>query len=514
MSWRPLSSATATAKRSRWLLPLALLAACSGVIDPEEAPIAASPSVEPTRTRTSFSDALTCMDGLLTDVRVRQPTLMTTAEIRDPTKKLGVGGREMIDAALLSMSETNNILNVLRYDFLFTTGDGGSAFLPPGATPPDQERPDFGVTGAISQLDSSALSGQVQGGLSVGESFAVGAGVTEEASVLGIDLQLVNMWTGRIIDHAQNSIVLVTSDRGADVDGTIGKFGGFFEFAFANETGGGQAMRTLVDLSMIELIGELFQVPYWTCLSLDTTAPEIRNRIRSWWVQMSPTERRDYITNALVKTGYLAPDGDLGEAIARFQAENDLPATGRPTFEVYAALIELAAIGGAFSIAEFDEEPTGIPAPAAEDFSVLVNGEELPATATEANPNRIPVRYTVSISQSAYLNCWLQMQDGRVTQLYPNPYQPAAYLLSRKAIHIPDDTAGQFMTVVYDVESDGPLIVGCAASTIDPSTRLPSEIANAEAFHVLRDTTLDDVMAAYRTAADSGFFAADIQKFE
>ena len=55
---------------------------------------------------------------------------------------------------------------------------------------------------------------------------------------------------------------------------------------------------------------------------------------------MGEAERERFVSAALVRTGYLRDEGDgpnpaLSEAIARYQAENDLVPNGRVDFDLY-----------------------------------------------------------------------------------------------------------------------------------------------------------------------------------
>ena len=44
-------------------------------------------------------------------------------------------------------------------------------------------------------------------------------------------------------------------------------------------------VRTLVELSTIESLGKLTQVPYWRCLQIDHTNPAIVAESREWFVR-------------------------------------------------------------------------------------------------------------------------------------------------------------------------------------------------------------------------------------
>ena len=108
---------------------------------------------------------------------------------------------------------------------------------------------------------------------------------------------------------------------------------------------GGWALRTLVELGLIETMGKLTRVPYWNCLQIESTAPGVLREMNNWWQDMSTEERQLFAERALIGNGYLegpadtSPDAASREAIARYQAENNLIVSGRANFELYGALI-------------------------------------------------------------------------------------------------------------------------------------------------------------------------------
>ena len=105
-----------------------------------------------------------------------------------------------------------------------------------------------------------------------------------------------------------------------------------------------QAVRSLVELSTIEVLGKLTHVPYWECLSIEATNPNFRAEAREWFDTMGESERQSFVRSALARAGYLgaAEDGSgakLTDAMARYQAENDLVPNGHLDFDLYYRLL-------------------------------------------------------------------------------------------------------------------------------------------------------------------------------
>src|SRR6185437_14385910 len=105
-------------------------------------------------------------------------------------------------------------------------------------------------------------------------------------SVISVDLNLGKLVTRQILPgmSASNSIAVVRSGKGADLGGVIGQGGGqaglTFSVALDQSEGFHQAVRNLIELSSIEVLGKLARVPYWQCLKIDQTNPAYRTEAR------------------------------------------------------------------------------------------------------------------------------------------------------------------------------------------------------------------------------------------
>ncbi len=199
--------------------------------------------------------------------------------------------------------------------------------------------------GAITQLDSNVLQSSATAGVSIpGLDLAING--NQVVSVVSIDLNVGKLVTRQILPgiSASNSIAVVESGKGADVGGLIGKAGLSLSVSLDKSEGFHQAVRNLIELSTIEILGKLTKVPYWQCLSIESTNPNYRTEARGWFDVMGEGERERFVSAALVRTGYL-PAGSGGtspgfsDAVARYQADSDLVATGRIDFDLYYRLL-------------------------------------------------------------------------------------------------------------------------------------------------------------------------------
>ena len=131
---------------------------------------------------------------------------------------------------------------------------------------------------------------------------------------------------------ATNSIAVVQSSKGADVGGFLGKAGLSFSVSLDSSEGFHQAVRKLVDLSTIEVLGKFTHVPYWQCLQIEFHESEfphrgarmVRHDARQRARQFRPHRHDPY---RLLAAGRTSAAG-LSAAVARYQADNSLMPTG------------------------------------------------------------------------------------------------------------------------------------------------------------------------------------------
>ena len=167
------------------------------------------------------------------------------------------------------------------------------------------------------------------------------------ASVVSVDMNIGNVFTRQMIPgvSARNSIVVRRTGKSADAGATIDKLGLNFNLSFNRSEGMHAAVRTLVELSTIEVLGKLTQVPYWRCLEIEQTNPEVEQQARDWFHQMKPKDRVTFVQRALKGMGRYNGeisgqlDSATREAIGVYQSEHQLIADGKVNFDLYASLI-------------------------------------------------------------------------------------------------------------------------------------------------------------------------------
>jgi hypothetical protein len=501
---------TATALVSAVLL---LLASCES--RPETAYDVAQPRTRAVRNIGNFNEALRCMDDMFL-AHGKQDIYITTAGIPDATGLIAAGTKEMFITAVSRMSAKSNAFRFVDYDPTQLDVQVLSELV---GLHDDFVAPNYYVRGAITQLDSNVLQSSVAAGVSI-PYMDLAINGNQVVSVVSIDLNIGKLITRQILPglSASNSIAVVQSGKGADVGGLIGKAGLSLSVSLDKSEGFHQAVRNLIELSTIEVLGKLTRVPYWECLTIESTNPNYRTEARGWFDTMGSGERDRFVSAALVRTGYLRNNGEgaaLSDAIARYQAENDLVPSGRVDFDLYYRLlanesrrsttkVASAAPGAAVLGGAAAAPPVAAPVPVAASVPLAS------AAAPPSEPPRLVVStprgprpsyhvgetmvLAVQPTQDAYVYCFYQDATGAVARIFPNRFQPDPFLRGGVRIEIPP--AGMKSFALRFDKANATEAVACLGADREVGLRLPDRL-KAQDLAPLPVSGLDDVASQF-----------------
>ena len=323
--------------------------------------------------------------------------------------------------------------------------------------------------------------------------------------------------------------------RCQDLAGRIGTYGVQFNVGRDYTQGSGSAVRTLVDLATIELIGKWARVPYWQCLTLEQNHPDFQRQLRDWFDEGSPAVRTQIITRSLVSRGYLAPvaqtlpdnDPALRKALARFQADNGMVVTGVVDFATYERALRhfvglsadgtLARIGWASTHAEPVPHIAASPAtPDAAVHAVSTNpgdakyGDPPPTRSINLQIENVLLERTAfevgeqvflsaTVSRASYLQCFLADATGTVIRLLPNQANTTGWVSANQAIRIPDWMSPN-PGFIMDAASPGTEGVACFATDEDSTPRLPEALRGPPLKPIPNYRALERLNEAFATA--------------
>jgi peptidoglycan hydrolase-like protein with peptidoglycan-binding domain/curli biogenesis system outer membrane secretion channel CsgG len=473
-----------------------LLAGCAA---PADAPVVARPKTQPVRNFTSFSASLQCMDNLLTRFGVRN-LVITSAGLPDATGEIRTGTKDMLISAISTMSVRSGAFKFVDFDQQQVDVHSLQSLV--GFTD-DFRVPNYYIRGAITQLDEGVIADSA-GASVAGGAFSLGYNQDQVVSVVSLDMNVGELTTRQILPglSAHNSIAVTRTGKAGDTGGEINSFGLFFNISLNRSEGMHAAVRSLVELSAIEVLGKLAEVPYWRCLQIEQTNPVVEAQARSWFSDMSEREQVVFVQRALASQGlYDAPitgvrDETTKGAISRYQADNGLLANGQINFDLYASLIHEDLALGHQPDPHFGQ-------------TIQVSAAQVrpnPLTLTLATPEGTSPVYQVNqsleltaiASQDSYVYCYYQDGSGAVTRIYPNQFAPDAYAVAGRALAIPGQAG---FDIVFDRPGASEQVL-CLAAPTEVGLRLPPQLRTPD-LAPMPVESLDQVAAAYRDVDSS-----------
>jgi hypothetical protein len=453
-------------------LTIASLVASCVTPNPETANIAAAPKTPASKTFTSFTPALRCMDDLMLAYG-KQDITITTAGVKDSTQKAAVGTKEMLINAINQMSRKSRAFAYIDYDpeNISFFNDAQRASGQAG-----YKVPSYYIRGAITQIDDNALESQA--GFSLATPFAdLGISKDQIVSLVSVDMNVGETVSRQIISDAgsSNTMAVVRAGKAGEAGGKIGKVGLNINISLNQAEGLGAAVRALIELGAIETMGQFTHTPYWKCLQIEKTNPKMREQARDWYDTMKADEQYTFVQRKLAGAGaYAGPiDGRnsqaLTDSIAAYQARNQLIADGRPSFELYYDLLD-------------DEKPAA-PGGAQQAALTMPKSQLTPLSAKVTTDRGDRPSYgvgevlqaSVDINRDAFLYCFYQDGDGTIARLFPNRYQGADPLVRSRHMVLSSDK--QTVKIRFD-RSGAKERVACYASETD--LILPPELKEKE----------------------------------
>lgn len=476
----------------------------------QTAQVRKGPEATPQRSITGFSSALRCMDSMLLDYGVRDVTMLVE-EIVDETKKVNAGTRDMLISAVSDMTRRSRAVRLVAFgkdtmnviSFL-ASAQRASAY---------EAIPLYDIKGSVSQLDENLIKNQKDLGVGISPAFSVGVARDASSSVLALDLSVLTTSDMAVLSGvtSRNSVMILKQGRGFDGDAAYRKFGINFSMNLSRTEGQTQALRGLVELAVVELIGRLTKTPYWTCLGADPKDnEEIRLETADWYHAMASTrvELIAYYQNQLRHRGfYDGPiDGEfnpaLDEAIAGYRGELGLSREALLSEEFFSAF--LAADHGKVKrppqpARHVAAAPPAPAAPAATPAAAPATALKL-SLSTPTQQTRFARGETINLvlapSQDAHVYCYLQDENAKVTRFFPNRFARDSRIAAAKPLQLPGAMRFQLAMNTRGV----PETIACFATSRDVLANVPQALVGTD-FEPLPGASLDAIRTAFAKAS-------------
>lgn len=453
------------------------MAACASQLTrEEEQALYTAPKAPIQKTVTSFQEALQCMDDLFLENDIRDIGVLLE-ELGDATGKVKVGTRDMMIAAISEMTRKSGAIRVNSYgsdikNTIEIMKAGGQKSAAAGASVPE-----YALRGSISQIDDGVTQEAQGGGIVLGP-VSFGKKTSSSTSTVSVDLSVITTKDFTVIPGvtSNNTVVVRQTSSGSGDGGSSGSGGSpgtassggaaggggaggwsavgsihkntisiTYNFNLSTNEGRGQAVRNLMQLGSIELLGKLTRVPYWHCLGLDNNEhPVVQEELKTWYHTLTRDgELIKYLKKQLALHGhYHGPidasmNKDLQRALRDFAKDRGRKTSGAELdFELFAALTTSRLKQGR-KVALWqertavyhagNEEPARAegPAPAPAGPSLVAAGAGLPADRSPAveaapakaaggglriepvdpSPGRLPKQLRVSVGTPANVIC-------------------------------------------------------------------------------------------------------------
>ena len=500
-----------------WLTAVtAVLSGCATPIPPKEdarfqsyASASDRPATRPVRSMSSFSDSLMCMDHMMREADI-PTTLITSKQIPDYSGRVPVGTKDMVITALSQMSRLSNAFRYVDFEVDIARQDTvqNLTTILLNNNQMQLQRPALYVSGAISFVDQNVLTARQGAGIS-GTRVELGYDRNRGATIIGLEMHLGDFRTRTLIPglDSANEVIIGNSGQGLDVAGKIGSYGVQFNVGRDLTQGSGAAMRTLVELAVIELAGKWTRLPYWRCLTLDNTHPEFQRQLREWYDEGDSGTHARLVQRYLASQGYLpafeqamTPENPaLREAVGRFQADLGMVVTGAIDYTTYErALREFVTVGADGKLARigWPELSAGQARVAPLTVNMQIENTVRDRTAFESGTQ---VFTSATVSRAAHMFCYLRDSNGNVVKLLPNLVNPNSLVSANQAIRLPDWMV-PYPAFVMEAGAPGNEALMCMATNEDPMTRLPQEM-NVPALTPLRGVSSLEALRDQFTAA-------------
>lgn len=507
---------------------LALVTGCSTPMDARRdsafqsyAHAADRPVSRPVRSMSSFSDSLQCMDRMLRDAQI-STTLITSKQIPDFSTRVPVATKEMIVTGLLQMSRTSNVFRYVDYEVDIARQDTVQNLtnILLNNNQIQLQRPSLYISGAVSFVDQNILNNRMQAGTSASR-LETGYSQNRNATIIGLELHFGDFRTRTMIPgmDSANEVIIGNGGQGLDLAGRISDYGWQFNVGRDYAQGSGAAVRTLVELALIELTGKWARVPYWQCLTMEQTHPSFQRQLRDWFDEGAPSIHRTLVHQSLQAKGYIPPDipvdglddTSFRKIVAQFQADHGMVVTGVLDFMMYERAlrdyVSLDFTGQLFRVGWSSSEQS--------KPSVLSTKSSFPKISEKNALAKVDIQVenvllgrnefevgeqvflSVSLDRAGYLSCFLANPSGSIIRLIPNLLSSQSKVPGNFAVRLPDWLSPNpgYVIETTGVGTEGVLCL----SVLDSKFDILPEALKAPAFTRLPGLNgFDDIVSQYK----------------
>lgn len=471
---------------------IAALAACTSMPAPnsERAPTASPAQAAPAIG--NFSAGLRCMDTLLLDYGARDLTVIVE-DLADPTQRSGAGAKDLLIAAVSDMTQRSRAIRLVASGKDW--GNTANYLSQALKRDPFAVVPQYALRGSIGMQDGAAGS---------------------SAALLNLDLTLLSTRDMSVVPglSARNQAVLFRTGNALSGKAELSKFGIRYELAPGGGDGFARALRAVIEVGAIELVGRLARVPYWTCLGATDANPAVAAEIQDWYDSMAarPSDIIGFFQGQLrLRRIYDGPidgtvNGELKEAVARYREALGLSREPKVSLDFFKAYLgadhhrfeaQLAPAPAAAGNAS--AQPVSLPAPPLPAPPVAPSVSTAPLTLRIAAANDArrfargsAVQLTIRPSRDAHVYCFLQDEHHKIMRFFPNRFQSDSRVQPDRGLQLPGAMRFEIVMNARGAQQT----VACFATDHDVLAQLPAPLTAGD-FETLPVASLEQVRGAF-----------------
>ncbi|MBD3795692.1 MAG: hypothetical protein IE881_07145 [Epsilonproteobacteria bacterium] len=239
---------------------------------------------------TKYTDALENLNEIM-EVYQEGSIALTVAPVENKTAAIG---QLPNDVTIMVKSAINQIGGKVRV-YMYTDGVLGSV------------KNLYVIEGAITEFDTTSSSRRgfnagLHGGKGRGEFDTDGSADDDDSiSNMTVDFNIIDAATGAYVPnvHTSNSIKIIKKSASNDFGFSILGSGFGLSASASKSQGVHSAIRLLVDLSIVELIGKLKEYPYWVAVSGGKVNQRLLRRMKRNFSRYSTDRKTLNITHLL-----------------------------------------------------------------------------------------------------------------------------------------------------------------------------------------------------------------------
>ncbi len=421
----------------------------------------ANPSDRAQRNTTTFTPALRCMDDIMFKRGTRDITLMME-EMRDATQRVPISARDMMTSA---MSDISRRSRGVRLSVFGSDQQNLIQFMQSAQkTSPFAVVPQYSVRGTVSQLDEGVEKSSATFGATLAENlFGVRFASDTRFAVMAMDAAMVQTDTMTLVPGvvSKNTTVLVSRDASAqDGQGRLVKrdIGLVFSLASSRADGPAQAARNMVELATVELVGRLIKAPYWQCLGMADSDPEVQRELEDWFLAMDEGERIRFFKERMREGRYFdgavdtQDDAGFRAALASYRQALGLREPGELDQALFNQVVTrtvprrvaTSLTQGALQPQSQPQSQPPLPSTAASATSATAappaqSAAPMTLTLQTGRPGQVrAVDLKVDVATAGYVYCYTQNpQTGRIQRIFPNRFQHDPRVARGQTVRLP-----------------------------------------------------------------------------